>query len=268
MMCVKHPTKLLFIPATLAVLMHTTGAGASKTMTWIIDGVRREAIVYLPSAKSPNGKMPVVFSFHGYGDDMQNFQHVDLQEAWPEAIVAYFQGLPTSRSTEPGLAGWQVQTGTYGNRDLKLVDSALASLRRQYAVDESRIYASGFSNGAIFTYLLWAERPNVFAAFAPVAAVLRASSAPTVPKPILHVAGTQDHTIKFDSQEKTIELARKINGATGNGDSCGGGCTLYNPSAGAPVMTWIHERGHEYPDGTSERIVTFFKQHPMNERSR
>ena len=114
---------------------------------------------------------------------MQNFQHVDLQEAWPEAIVAYFQGLPTSRSNEPGLAGWQVQAGIYGDRDLKLVDRALASLRQQYKVDDGRIYASGFSNGAIFTYLLWAERPNVFAAYAPVAAVLRALSVPTIPGP-------------------------------------------------------------------------------------
>ena len=29
--------------------------------------------------------------------------------------------------------------------------------------------SAGFSNGANFTYLLWAERPEVFAAFAPVA---------------------------------------------------------------------------------------------------
>jgi polyhydroxybutyrate depolymerase len=268
MMRVKHRIMPLVTLTMLALFMRGIAAGASKTMTWMVDGVRREAIVYLPTAKSPNGKTPLVFAFHGYGDDMQNFQHVDLQEAWPEAIVAYFQGLPTSRSNEPGLAGWQVQAGTYGDRDLKLVDTALASLRQQYPLDEGRIYASGFSNGAIFTYLLWAERPNVFAAFAPVAAALRASPAPTVPKPILHVAGTQDHTIKFDSQEKTIELARKINGATGKGESCGGGCTVFNPSAGAPVMTWIHQGGHEYPDGTSERIVTFFKQHSMNERGR
>ena len=36
-------------------------------------------------------------------------------------------------------------------------------------MDETRIYATGFSNGAGFTYLLWAARPTVFAAFAPVA---------------------------------------------------------------------------------------------------
>ena len=46
---------------------------------------------------------------------------------------------------------------------------ALASLRHTYNIDDDRIYATGFSNGGMFTYLLWAKRPNVFAAFAPVA---------------------------------------------------------------------------------------------------
>lgn len=232
-------------------------------MTWTIDGVKRDAIVYRPTAKSAGGKTPVIFSFHGHGDNIQNFQQVDLQVAWPEAIVAYFQGLPTSRSGEPAMPGWQVQTGTYDDRDLKLVDSALASFRHQYKVDDTRIYATGFSNGANFTYLLWAERPGVFAAYAPVAAAWRGPAPPTTPRPILHIAGVQDRQIPFDSQKETIEMARKVNGATAKGDACGIGCTLYNSSTGAPVMTWFHQGGHEYPEGTSERIVKFFKQHPM-----
>ena len=261
-MTVKCPTRLLAALWLPALLTSAAAAAESKTVSWTVEGVKREAIVYLPRAKSPNGKAPVIFAFHGYGDDTDNFQHVDLQVAWPEAIVAYFQGLPTSRNGQAGLPGWQVQAGANGDRDLKFVDAALASLRQQYAVDDARIYATGFSNGAIFTYLLWAERPKVFAAYAPVAAALGGSTSPSDPRPILHIAGTEDHTIAFRSQQDTIETARKINGATAKGESCGQGCTLYKGS-GAPVMTWIHSGGHDYPDGTSERIVAFFKQHPM-----
>jgi hypothetical protein len=32
------------------------------------------------------------------------------------------------------------------------------------------------------------------------------------------------------------------------------------------VMTWIHPGGHEYPRGTSERIVEFFHQHTLATR--
>jgi polyhydroxybutyrate depolymerase len=265
---VKCAVGLFFVAITVVVLTHTTTSAESTLMTWVIDGAKREAIVYPPTAKDLSGKVPLVFAFHGYGDDIQGFQQVDLQNAWPQAMVVYFQGLPTSRSNAPGLPGWQVQTGTAGDRDLKLVDRALASLRQQYRIDETRVYATGFSNGAAFTYLLWAERPSVFAAYAPVAAVMRASTPPRMPRPILHVAGRQDSRIKFESQEETIELARKINGATGKGEGCGVGCTLYSSSRGAPVMTWIHAGGHEYPEGTSERIVRFFKQHSMNESTK
>jgi poly(3-hydroxybutyrate) depolymerase len=39
-------------------------------------------------------------------------------------------------------------------------------LKRNYAVDEDRFYATGFSNGAQFTGRLAAQMSDVFAAFA------------------------------------------------------------------------------------------------------
>ena len=54
---------------------------------------------------SEGGSVPLVLSFHGRGDNMQNFQRTYVHQAWPEAIVVYFQGL----ETRGGLAGWQVR---------------------------------------------------------------------------------------------------------------------------------------------------------------
>ena len=174
--------------------------------------------------------MPLVLSFHGHGDNMQNFQHTNLHQAWPEAVVVYFQGLPSRRD---GLDGWQVEKGQDDDRDLKLVDIALASLRATFKVDEARIYSTGFSNGANFTYLLWAERPGVFAAFAPVAARLRPSVKPTQPRPLFHVAGTRDAQIPFADQQDAIEVAKRVNGVAGKGASCGSGCTIYTAAGRA-----------------------------------
>jgi poly(3-hydroxybutyrate) depolymerase len=75
-------------------------------MTWKVGDDTRSAIVYPPSRTSAGGKAPLIFSFHGRGDNMQNFQHTDMHRAWPEAIVVYFQGLPSRRD---GLSGWQVE---------------------------------------------------------------------------------------------------------------------------------------------------------------
>lgn len=248
--------------SALALVASAASARNPRVMIWDVDGVKRQAIVYTPAKE--NGKAPLVLSFHGHGDTMENFEGVGLQEAWPDAIVVYPQGLPTSRSNEVALPGWQTEKGKYGDRDLKFVDQMLASLRTEYKIDDQRIYATGFSNGAIFTYLLWAERPKVFAAFAPVAARLPASVSPTVPKPLLHIAGRNDSTIPFEAQRKAIDAARRVDGVSNRGAACGENCTLYSSADGAPVMTVFHSGGHEYPEGTSETIVQFFKKHPLH----
>ena len=139
----------------------------------------------------------------------------------------------------------------------------MTSLREKFNVDNRRIYATGFSNGANFTYLLWAERPAVFAAFAPVAARLRPSVQPPRSRPLFHIAGTEDTTIPFAEQEEAILTAARVDGVSSKGSSCGKGCTIYGSTSATPVMTWIHPGGHEYPVSTSERIAKFFRDHPL-----
>jgi polyhydroxybutyrate depolymerase len=234
--------------------------GESKMMTWKIDGVEREAIVHSPTAKAPSGKAPLLLAFHGHGDSADNFQGVGLERHWAQAVVVYAQGLP---STRDGLAGWQVERGKDGDRDLKFVDQMLVTLREKFSVDDARIYSTGFSNGANFTYLLWAERPQVFAAFAPVAARILPSVHLTVPKPLLHVGGTEDRQIAFADQKEAIEAARRANAATGKGESCGQYCTLYASKDGAPVMTVIHPGGHVYPLEVAQYTVDFFKKYSL-----
>ena len=241
--------------AALVGLLLITGVGdaAAQVMSWQVDGETRQAIVHAPESAGAEAS-PLILSFHGFGDNAQNFQYTNLHVAWPDAVVVYFQGLPTRR----GLPGWQVEPGG-GNRDLALVDAALSSLRETYNVDDDRIYATGYSNGGMFAYLLWAERPDVFAAYAPVAARLRPSVRPSRPKPVLHVAGTRDRVVRFADQEAAIEVAIEVNGVDA-ATPCGAGCTLHGPGTAAPVMTWIHGGAHVYPRGTSELIVAFFRE--------
>ena len=229
-------------------------------MTWTVDGTIRRAVVYAPTAKSA-GRVPLVFSFHGHGDDIQNFQFTNLHEAWHEALIVYPQGLPS----RDGLSGWQVEKGQEGDRDLRLVDVVIASLGERFKIDDARIYATGFSNGAGFTYLLWAERPAVFAAFAPVAGRLRPSVLPSQPKPLLHVAGRRDAQIPFADQLAAVEMAKRVDGVTDTGTVCGNGCTTYGSTGASPVMTWFHSGGHQYPDTTAKRIAQFFRAHPNRE---
>ena len=99
--------------------------------------------------------------------------------------------------------------------------------------------------------------------FAPVAARLAATVSLTVPKPLLHIAGRNDYTIPFPEQKAAIDAARRADRVSDKGKACGVNCMLYESSNGSSVMTVFHPGGHEYPDGTSELIVKFFKEHSL-----
>src|SRR6476646_9100223 len=209
----------------LTLIISTTALRAAAQPTirqWTIDGVTREAMVYVPkSAKTQPS--PVIFAFHGRGGKMQGFARMGFEKAWPEAIVVYPQALKT-----PGLVAdlegkqfaWQSKPGMADDRDIKFFDAMLDSLEKDYRVDPDRIYATGHSNGGQFTYLLWQTRGDKIAAFAPAAAAL----APVIlnpdandvtvtvktPRPILIIAGQAD-TDHFAWQERSIEIVRQIN---------------------------------------------------------
>jgi polyhydroxybutyrate depolymerase len=187
-----------------------------------------------------------------------------IHRLWPDAIVVYPQGLPTpSQLVDPDgkKSGWQGIAGAQGDRDLKFFDVMLADLRAKYRVDQKRIYATGHSNGGLFTYLLWAERGDTFAAFAPSSAQLAKGFEKFTPKPMLHVGSPQDPLVKFTWQARMIDYVLKLDGC-GLRDPGATGYTSYPSTKGAEVATYLHDGGHRYPAAAPDLIVKFFKAHP------
>ena len=235
-------------------------------MEWMVDGVQREALVFVPS-KSASNPPPLVFGFHGHGGNMRNAaRSFQLHSHWPEAVVVYMQGLNTpGRLTDPEgkKPGWQSTIGDQGDRDLKFFDAVLASMKEKHKIDERRVYSTGHSNGGGFTYVLWAARGDVFAAVAPSAAVAARTAKDLKPKPVMHIAGENDELVKFAWQQLTITRLRTLN-ECGEGMVWDKNCTLYPSKIEAPVVTMIHSGTHKYPDEAPALIVKFFKEHRRN----
>lgn len=240
---------------------------------WTVDGVQRQAIVYVPdSAKTKPA--PVLFVFHGHGGTMQLFaSRMKFEKSWPEAIVVYPQGLNTpGRLTDPEgkKSGWVMRFDSQ-NRDLRFFDAMLASLRKDYRVDEARIYVTGHSNGGSFTYLLLAMRGDLFAAFAPSSATARflaETKLKPTPKPIFHLAGEKDNLVKFEWQRQTMESLRKIN-------KCGPGVpwehkfgTFYASEVDAPIVTYIHPGGHGMPADIGPIIQKFLQAYTNPQKTK
>lgn len=294
----------LLLGLSLAACVSASAAEEPARREWTVDGVVREALVYVPASAKTNAA-PVVFAFHGHGGNMRNtVRSFHIHTLWPEAIVVYPQGLNTpGRLTDPEgkKPGWQHGAGAEGDRDLKFFDAMLKSLKADYKVDAKRIYSTGHSNGGGFTYLLWAERGDNFAAFAPSASAASALAASLPaelvarrgakagkrtdtdedskaddkttettkdaktapkPKPFLHLGAENDPLVKFAWQKATIERIRELN-------QCGEGkpwkevpgATIYSSKTGNPVVTYIHDGGHKFPANGPDLMVKFFKDY-------
>ncbi len=255
---------LLFCFSRLAVVSADPTAPIERQ--WKVDGVERTGMVYAP-ATAATTKAPLLFAFHGHGGTARAVANRwEYQRLWPEAIIVYLQGLPTPGAlTDPQgtRSGWQKAAGDQGNRDLKFFDVVLASLKKQYQVDDKRIFVTGHSNGGGFTYLLWAERGDTFAAVAPAAAFIRAS-APLKPKPALHIAGENDELVRFSLQQRMMANVRKINGTEAEGKpwaksgSLVG--TLYSSKTGTPFVSISYPGTHALPAEAPALVVKFFKE--------
>ena len=251
--------------AFLAALL-LAPAQAPTPRTWDVGGVKREALVYSPSKKS-EGKVPLVFDFHGHGGTAKHAARAHhIHETWPEAVVVYMQGLNTpGKLTDPEgkKSGWQSGPGDQKDRDLLFFDAVLASMKKDHPIDEKRIYSTGHSNGGGFTYLLWAKRGDTFAAFAPVAAsagVYFITAKPN-PKPLFHAASEKDPLVTFAMQQRTLTRVKKLNGCDEKGEDWAKGCLRYSSKQGTPVVIFLHGEGHKYPAATPALIVKFFKEH-------
>ncbi len=239
-------------------------------LRWKVDSKPRVGLVYVPVC-ALDQPTPVIFAWHGHGGTMKHAAETfGYHKLWPEAICVYLQGLKTpGRLTDPEgkKTGWQGRAGEQEDRDLKLFDTVLAQLRRDYKIDDRRIYSTGHSNGGGFTYLLWAERGDVFAAVAPSSAILPPAATGRIdfsrlkPKPVLHVAGQADPLVKFAWQSLLIQRLREVN-QCGEARPWGDSdlCTEYTSSIGSPTITYIHPGGHKFPEAAPALIVKFFKE--------
>ncbi|MFH1013227.1 MAG: PHB depolymerase family esterase, partial [Thermoplasmatota archaeon] len=146
-----------------------------KTDSIIVDGLERTYCIHVPKGFDEDTSVPLVLVFHGGGGNARNIQETTSfnQKADEEGfLVVYPQG---SGTLQNHLLTWNAGfccAYAYENSidDVSFIKELVNHLKAQYTINDSRIYATGISNGGIMTYRLGAELSDIFAAIAPVAA--------------------------------------------------------------------------------------------------
>ncbi len=243
---------------------------------------RRYYLVHVPRGYDKGTATAVVLNFHGGGGNpvqQRNDSGMDPVSDANGFIVVYPAG--TGQLSEDRFLFWNAGVGDnyatkLGVDDIGFVKAMLDDLERLFHVEPKKIYATGFSNGAFFSYRLACELSSQIAAVAPVSGTLGADlkrfvKAPSRPVSIIHFHGKQDtfcpyaggpgkgglESVALPGAEKTIQFWVAFDGCQPKpveelrkGRAV---CRRYGGGKDkSEVVLWtLEDGGHTWPGGES-----------------
>jgi polyhydroxybutyrate depolymerase len=219
---------LLHLPfAAFLFLLGWAAAHADEVLTYKWQGVDRTAILHIPKGAEGH-PAPLVVVMYGSDDKAVNFQKNSGFDAvadsrnfvtlYPEAV----DGAWNIKSRRPVINGEPVD-------DIGFFRTMIDDLVSRKIADGTRVYATGFSFGALMTYTLACALPDRISAIAPVASAINEAQVedckPGHAMPVMMVNGTDDDVQRYDgyirsfgrllSVPETTEYWRRIDGCTG-----------------------------------------------------
>jgi polyhydroxybutyrate depolymerase len=266
-------------------------------------GFDRTYVLHVPPGHDPTQPAPLAIFFHGFGGSGLGFKSFITVHTLSDArgwLTVFPDGVQGSWA-----AGCDCTTAdSAGVDDIGFVLDLISSLGQEMAIDESRIYAAGFSQGALMVHHLACELADRIAGVASVGATMLPEvaerCAPARPVPLVFIQGTADPTFPFNGVENlllsfpaTVEKWVALNGCDASAvtrellpDVVDDGTRVQIESypicdGGSEIISYIIDRGgHTWPSSTpalpdrfgptsrdisaSEVIVEFFARHVLN----
>jgi polyhydroxybutyrate depolymerase len=210
------------------------------------NGIDRTYRLHVPSQYDGTAPLPLVFMLHGgFGDALGAATHYGWTEkSDAESFFAVFHdGTGRIKAWNAGhCCGAPL---AFDIDDAGFIAELLDELKQLVNVDARRVYATGMSNGAMLAYRLAAQRPDLFAAIAPVAGTLGGQvnaqspldvpSPPASPVPVIMFHGTADLSIRYEGGLTDGVAAERIDLSQ---EEC--------------VQYWVHANGCDPAPQTTE----------------
>ncbi|MEO4046074.1 PHB depolymerase family esterase [Pseudomonas sp. CAU 1711] len=248
-----------------------------------VGGEERSYKLFVPGNATP-APMPLMIVMHGglgNADETERTTGMNRIAAANGFMVAYPNGtggrlMKNRRTWNAGdCCGPAVQRKV---DDVAFISAMLADIATRHALDRSRVYATGISNGAMMAYRLACELPSEIAAIVPVSGTLAlngCSGAKNIP--VLHIHGSADSNVPYRggmgenaiagvahrSVPETMQMLAKAHGC-GAGTSerempDGSELTSWNCQSKAPLQLRLIPGGeHVWPGGDSRRNRKLF----------
>jgi polyhydroxybutyrate depolymerase len=167
------------------------------TLSLIHNGVERSYILHIPPGFDNFQPVPLVLAFHGLNldaNEMIRISGFSSQADTSGFIVVYPNGLGEVKSWNGGVCCGAA--AKFIVDDVGFVRTLIRDLSTTINIDPRRVYATGFSNGAIMSYRLACDLSDLIAAVGPVSATLMVEDMPSCqpgrPVSVIHFHGTAD----------------------------------------------------------------------------
>lgn len=231
------------------------GAVAGRTSETIESGgMTREYELVVPEGYDPDAAHPIVFFWHGLGDDAVNFANaVRFERSMPGAILVY----PNATSHDGAFPAWNSNADS---PDLELFDDLFDHLAGTLCIERARVFSAGFSLGGVFTARLGCARGQIVRAITVVSGGGPGTTTCDGLVGVWMTHGTTDTTVPFPAARSARNQWTVING-------CGTDTMPTDPNPcvehvgcdeGYPVVFCEHTGGHRLPLFGLAGMVTFF----------
>ena len=178
----------------------------------------RERSYHIHVPENTEGPLPLVLVFHGALENafaveaMTGFTEKAMKEKF---IVVYPNGTNEYDGSTRDLT-WN-GSSCCGYADAENIDDTgfvrvlIEKFKKEYPVDPAKIYATGFSNGALLSYRLACRLSDIFAAVAPVSGSLEEACSPENPVAVVAFHGTADLKVLYEGGKSPVIYGSKYN---------------------------------------------------------
>jgi poly(3-hydroxybutyrate) depolymerase len=261
----------------------TTTLKGEQRLTISVGGKNREYIIRLPDDYEPNTPYRLWFSIHclgGTAKGVANQSGYEYYGIWKYANPTGGKGTTIFCSPEgTAYSGSSLGWGNSGGADVQFIRALIQKFESELCIDQSRIFAEGFSMGGSMSYALACAMPDTFRAVCMHSGGMMSGcdGSHRGPVPMFITHGTDDGVCSWtggSGQKQINDLANRDGCTTIDlkttckpQDNMHPVCEDYkNCNPGYPCKACIFVGGHEYtPGGASNTWVddstwSYFKQ--------
>ncbi|HZZ72907.1 MAG TPA: PHB depolymerase family esterase [Pirellulales bacterium] len=199
---------VVLVVVAIAVFLPTRNASADPNsrdpkFELVHDKLTRTYELHLPPSYDGKTPLPVVLNLHGGGGNATAHRRQTQMDVAADKygfIVVYPEGtafLGRMYTWNAGsCCGYAVN---HKIDDVGFISKVIDDVKSRYAIDETRVYATGMSNGAMLAYRLACELSNRITAICAVSGEMGGDfGKPQRPVPILHIHGLKDQNAAFN----------------------------------------------------------------------